>query len=259
MSVIPKEVWQAVLSYIYQSNSSVMTNMSGSESYTDLILMSYRSGGSSGGNCYGDHTSSYSTDYSERASDLEGEFYFLEDLKTYIKQHGSKEQKEYFKEKIPEIINNYTQSLTHDYIDEYETDCDYYGNYSAYHIVGANILNVMRDLLLPEDFTQFETVYEAMKPVEEHRLLIEHNLENYQEVVKDIDNFETTTRVQKAELEKNIKKQKDYLSTLEKKLTNFDKAAAKQKQVLENKKANLEVFFEQNNIQAKTKKANKAK
>ena len=181
--------------------------------------LSVDTGGASGGNCWGDRARPYDKSDSDIIDDINN--YIIEKTKSYFNILNIEIEDSVFYRKTYDLAEN----LKNNY---YDSDChnDYYGNYTNYNkyfVTIHDILNIASDELSD---SYKEKILEISDKVE-HVILNENDKENkfktLQHLIKQVNDFNGTTKIEEDNLKKKIERTKKEIVSLNKQLENFQK------------------------------------
>lgn len=233
------EAFNEVLSSIYQRNSWAMEKVSewgkNKVKNDEVIIVTYSTGGSSGGNCYGGYTSRFDDSESEQIDSLVGNMSFCYDIDESLGKLYSKKDVEAVCTKFAEdIINGYS------YFADYEEGYDYYGNYRSYKVASIDIAEFFEKVLNKEDFALFKTVFDERRIEQEKQDRIAKNLDTLKKINEQLAAFSQTQEKNRINLAKEIQHTEVLLEKLKKNLAGFDQQSEKESKQLIKQQKNLE-------------------
>jgi hypothetical protein len=241
------EAFNEILSGIYQRNGWALEKVSewgkNQVKNDEVIIVTYSTGGSSGGNCYGGYTSRFDDSESEQIDSLVDNMSFCYDFDEALGKVYTKKDVDAVCTKFAEdIVNGYS------YFADYEEGYDYYGNYRAYKVASIEISAFFEKVLSHEDFALFKTVFDERHLEQEKQDRIAKNLEALKKVNEQLDEFSQTQDKNRANLEKEVQRTEALLEKLKKNLSGFDQQSEKESKQLIKQRKSLEQNLEADGV-----------
>lgn len=234
-----KKQFREFVDGIYSSSKYELKNIKlSAQQVSESLIVKASSGGSSGGSCWGSSTSSYSKDESEiveeLACDINSAFYDI--------RQKAEIPYEVFKEVSEELAQKAYDSYNYE---SYTDSHDYYGNYTEYRAYVVKIKDILdsfveKGIVKEDRKEQFERVLQDASSAYEKTLVEEENRKKLEDIKKKIVDFENDKSKEHETLQQNLKRARETVTTLEKKIDNFAKNKHLERLRLENEKNNLE-------------------
>ena len=221
---------------IFSNNKYVLENKEVEQHYiVDSILVAIKTGGSSGGNCWGGRTCSFYVDYDDRKKELVETLEYYSPLRDLLSK-GDYDSTSDFLNIFKNTAEEYCSSSIASKADYY----DYYGNGNDYDIVAIPVFNLMKKILNPEDFSTLKRVYSESKTQEVNELDLHAKIEELTQITDKLCNFEKNSQNNLQNIESNIANLKANLARWENLYTNFKQTTKNEKEALEKRKEELE-------------------
>lgn len=209
--------------------------------YENSILLAATIGGSSGGNCWGGHTSDFEKHDSEIQSSLKSDLIY-----------AVSELKEYFKNDID--FNKYVSSMnSYNNIDSQSNDYDYYGNHTKTGLYEFSLYKIMKDCLPDDLFQIFKSYWSNRENVIIKVFEDKKTMETIKNLESKIENFEKDKEEELKKLKNNLQHYKAIIESLEKSLSVFQN---KKTTELNDLNSSLDKIKNENEI-SKSQKINK--
>lgn len=182
------------------------------ESYSDSLLITTKISGSSGGDCYGGHTSDYDVGDNEIISDLSSSISYI--LMEYFS--------EYIMVECLIVTQEYLSNLNHyDYI-AHDTDySDYYGNHSKEGLYQFPIFPLVKLMLDEEHFQIFKSYLSNQKSKIEKVFIDRKTAQQIVDIKQKLESFEIDKAKELKDLQENVKRYENMLISLKKHSENF--------------------------------------
>lgn len=221
---------------IFSNNEYVIEKKEVEQHYiVDSILITIKTGGSSGGNCWGGRSCSFYIDYEDRRTEFVENLSYYSPLTNLLSKGDYEDSNEFLN-----IFKNAAQEYCSSAITTKSDYYDYYGNGSDYDVIAIPIFTLMKKILNPEDFSTLKKVYNYSKNQEISQLDFSAKIEELTQVTDKLVNFDKNNQNNLENIESNIASLKANLVKWETLKTNFTNNSRKEKEDLEKRKEALE-------------------
>lgn len=209
---------------IVSGNESTQHSAIVEEAYNS-ILLEYKSGGSSGGNCYGDRSTSYYCDTSEKIDSIDNNVlvYLSKDI-------------DFNESKYKSLVYNSIDSGNT--ISTYTDGGDYYGNYAEYETTSISLEDFVECFNDQNDAKVFLEVFEEVAVVKQRELLFEQLNNKVVTLGQEKEKVQKSIQNHQAEMEQVKAEQLKEKKNLENKLVQINRA-------LENSETNSKKIYKQ--------------
>jgi hypothetical protein len=212
--------------YFFDTISSSHYETSDFNNIKDVIsgyVYAIKTNGSSGGNCWGGHSTTFYIDSDDRISELKEDL--SSDLEQFIKIYNPefKNKNEIFSISL-DLANNYYSNSFSSKSDYY----DYYGNGTEYDLISIPFSEVISKLVKKEDLEDILKIMEEEATKFFDIKQKETFLKEYKENQKRIDDFNKEISVEKVEIENEIKRLEQKINMKTRDLTNIEKTKSNQ-------------------------------
>jgi hypothetical protein len=205
--------------------------------HPDHATVDITSGGSRGGNCWGDYTCQFDVSEYEMEEELIGGIeYFTKQLNL-----------SFTKEEIQKFINK--NDISNKYEDKSEGG-DYYGNYTNIHIHSIYFLELLDFIeeksLLEEDKNQYLQVYHEIVDENQKKLEEKIHLQKIANIETTLLNLDKNKDINLNNLKKEKVRLENSLKIIDKKILKFDEDLQKEKNRLNQELKKLKEFSKNN-------------